>query len=133
MKPVPAVGVICLRGADVLLVRRAKPPLEDAWSLPGGRIEPGENVRAAALRELREETGIEAELLDLVDVIDGIFPEAHYVLIDFAARWIAGEPQAGDDAREARFFSPEALDALDLWPATQRVIAAARMRFGPKP
>lgn len=132
--PVAAVGVVCLRGEDVLLVRRGAPPLEGRWSLPGGRIEWGERAAEAALRELKEETGCEAELVGLVDVVDALLgrrssasdPWAHYVLIDYAARWIAGEPKAGDDAREARFFAPDELAALDLWTETARVIAAGR-------
>ena len=87
--PVPAVGVICFRGDEVLLIRRGRPPRLGEWSLPGGRIEPGEALLDTALRELREETGVEADILGLVDVIDGVFPEhgRHYVLIDYAARW----------------------------------------------
>ncbi|MGE0740877.1 MAG: NUDIX hydrolase [Hyphomonadaceae bacterium] len=131
--PVAAVGVVCLRGDEVLLIRRGAPPLEGAWSLPGGRIEWGERTADAALRELKEETGVEAQLLGLIDVVDGFFPtpteaERHYVLIDYAARWIAGEPRAGDDAREARFFAADALDELGLWAETRRVIGLARAR-----
>ena len=132
--PVPAVGVVCLRGADVLLIRRGTPPMEGRWSLPGGRIEWGERAADAALRELKEETGCEAKLIGLIDVVDGVMtkasdpaepPWAHYVLIDYAARWVSGEPRAGDDAREARFFSPAELASLDLWSETLRIIAAA--------
>ncbi|HEX8902849.1 NUDIX hydrolase [Vitreimonas sp.] len=131
--PTPAVGVVCLRGDDVLLIRRAAPPMEDRWSIPGGRIEWGERAADAALRELREETGCAAELVGLVDVVDAVLTRrgereawGHYVLIDYAARWLSGEPQAGDDAREARFFSPAELEALGLWDETLRIIAAAR-------
>lgn len=134
--PVAAVGVVCLRGDDVLLVRRGTPPLENHWSLPGGRIEWGERAAAAALRELKEETGCEATLVGLVEVVDGLLsrsataesedPWAHYVLIDYAGRWVSGEPQAGDDAREARFFAPTEIGALGLWSETLRVIDAAR-------
>jgi 8-oxo-dGTP diphosphatase len=131
LRPIPAVGVICFKDADVLLIQRGKPPRQGEWSLPGGRIEPGEAVRAAGLRELMEETGVEAELLGLVDVVDGLFPGQHYVLIDFAARWIAGAPQAGDDAVDARFFSPNDLEGLGLWAETLRVIAAARALLRP--
>jgi 8-oxo-dGTP diphosphatase len=131
--PIPAVGVVCLRGGEVLLIRRGTPPRLGEWSLPGGRIEPGEGVRAAALRELREETGVEAELADLLDVVDGIFPgepPRHYVLIDFAARWISGEPVAGDDAAEAAFHSLErAIDLVD-WSETKRIIRLAAERLG---
>ena len=116
--PVPAVGVVCLRGDQVLLIRRGTPPMQGSWSLPGGRIEPGERAVDAALRELGEETG---------DVVDGIFPESarHYVLIDYAARWISGEPVAGDDAQEARFVPLSGVGDLISWSETRRVIAAA--------
>lgn len=135
--PVPTVGVVCLRGDAVLLIRRGTPPRLNQWSLPGGRLEWGETLHAGALRELREETGVEAELLDLLDVIDGVFPARpggaitrHYVLIDYAARWIAGEPVAGDDAAEARFVSRDEAMALVEWAETRRVIAEAYRRFG---
>ena len=129
--PVPCVGVVCLRDDSVLLIRRGTPPRRGEWSLPGGRIEPGERAVDAALRELREETGIEAEITGLIDVIDGLFPESerHYVLIDYGARWLSGEPVAGDDAAEARFVPLDDIDALVAWSETRRVIrmaAAAR-------
>jgi len=129
--PVPCVGVVCLRGDEVLLIRRGRPPRQGDWSLPGGRIEPGERAIDAALRELREETGVEAEITGLIDVVDGLFPEAgrHYVLIDYAARWVSGEPVAGDDALEARFVALDRVEALVDWAETRRVIgAAAAMR-----
>jgi 8-oxo-dGTP diphosphatase len=132
--PIPAVGVVCLRGETVLLVRRGRPPRQGEWSLPGGRIEWGETAEAAALRELREETGVEAELLGLLDVVDGVFPagadgeERHYVLIDFAARWLAGEPRAGDDATEAVFHPLDRLGELIAWDETRRVICMATSR-----
>jgi len=128
--PVPCVGVVCLRGGEVLLIQRGRPPRQGDWSLPGGRIEPGERAMDAALRELREETGIEAEITGLIDVVDGLFPEAgrHYVLIDYAARWISGEPVAGDDALEARFVALDQVAALVDWAETRRVIALAAER-----
>ena len=128
--PVPCVGVVCLRGDEVLLIRRGQPPRQGDWSLPGGQIEPGERAMDAALRELREETGVEAEITGLVEVVDGLFPEAgrHYVLIDYAARWVSGEPVAGDDAAEARFVALDQVAALVDWAETRRVIALAAER-----
>ena len=90
--PIPAVGVVCLRSPDeVLLIRRGKPPGAGGWSLPGGRLEWGERLHDAALRELFEETGVRAEMLGLIDVVDGRFepdpdgrPTHHYVLVDHA-------------------------------------------------
>jgi 8-oxo-dGTP diphosphatase len=125
-RPVVAVGVVCLRGDEVLLVRRGAAPLAGQWSLPGGRIEWGETAPAAALRELREETGCEADLIGLIDVVDAILEARHYVLIDYAARGRAGEPAAGDDAAAARFFKPDEMQPLNLWRETRRVIEAAR-------
>lgn len=132
--PVPAVGVVCLRGDEVLLIRRGKAPREGEWSLPGGRIEWGETAAAAAMRELTEETGVRAELLGLIDVVDGFFGEGdtsdHFVLVDYAARWGSGTPQAGDDAIDARFFPLDEIGDLGLWSETVRVIALAHAAFG---
>lgn len=134
--PVPTVGVICLRDDKVLLIKRGTPPRLGQWSLPGGRMELGETTIAAGLRELKEETGVEAVILGLVDVIDGVFPARpggeitrHYVLIDYAARWISGEPVAGDDAAEARFVSREEAMALVEWDETRRMITETYERF----
>ena len=134
--PQPCAGVVCLRGGEVLLIRRGKPPRQGEWSLPGGRIEWGETAAKAALRELLEETGVTAELLGLLDVVDGLFPaadgdvERHYLLVDYAARWTAGEPVGGDDALEARFWPAAEAMALVQWSETRRIIALALERFG---
>lgn len=130
LRPTPCAGVVCLRGEEVLLIRRGKPPRLGQWSIPGGRIEPGETVAEAALRELREETGVEARLLGLIDVIDYIDAERHYVLIDYAARWLSGEPRPGDDAADARFHPIDSLAELGMWPETVRVIEKAYAAFG---
>jgi len=108
------------RGTEVLLVERGKGPLRGLWSLPGGHIEPGEAARAAALREVREETGVEADIAGLLDIHevlrhdDGGRLTAHYLLIVFFGRWLGGEPAAGDDAAAARFVPVEALGTLPL-------------------
>ncbi len=132
--PLIGIGVVCLRGDDVLMIRRGKPPRAGAWSLPGGRQKLGETVREAALRELVQETGVEAEIGPLLDVVDSITPDDggrvqfHYTLIDFVAYWRSGEPRPGGDAAEARWFSRTALDGLDLWDETRRIIGMARRR-----
>lgn len=126
LRPVAAAGIVVWRGGEVLLIRRGKPPYEGMWSIPGGRIQPGEPVRETALRELVEETGVTAEIAGLIDVVDSIGDHGHYVLIDFAARWISGEPAAGDDAAEAEFVPhAEALSRLE-WDQTRRVIEESR-------
>ena len=135
--PRPTAGVVCLRGGEVLLIKRGNPPRQGQWSLPGGRIEWGETSEAAALRELVEETGVQAELLGLIDVVDGIMTSRetgevtrHYIMVDYAARWLSGEPVAGDDAADARFFTlEEALEIVE-WDVTRKVIQEAFDRFG---
>ena len=139
-KPVPAVGTVCFRGDDVALIRRGTKPMAGSWSLPGGKIDFGERAedtarRAgdAALRELKEETGLTARLVGLVDVVDGIFTSRttgdvtrHFVLFDYAAVWVSGTVMAGDDAAHAEWISPARLAELEIWDETRRIIEAAR-------
>ena len=132
-KPVPAVGTVCFRGEDVALIRRGTKPMVGSWSLPGGKIEFGESTGEAALRELKEETGLTARLVGLVDVVDGIFTSRttgdvtrHFVLFDYAAVWVSGTVMAGDDAAHAEWISPARLENLEIWEETRRIIDAAR-------
>jgi 8-oxo-dGTP diphosphatase len=137
--PVPAVGIVCLdESRRVCLIRRGNPPLAGSWSLPGGKIEWGEAVADAALRELKEETGLDARLLGLLDVVDGIFTgrtsgevNRHYVLCDYAALTDAPEALvAGDDAAAAAWFTRDEIAGLGLWEETVRIIDLALDRFG---
>lgn len=130
--PLVGVGIICFRGEDVLMIKRGKPPRAGAWSLPGGRQKLGETVRECALRELVQETGVEARIGPLVDVVDSMTRDEdgglqfHYTLVDFRADWISGDPRAGGDAADARWFAPADLAKVELWEETRRVIELAR-------
>lgn len=125
------VGVVVLKGDDVLLIRRGKPPRIGEWSLPGGLQELGETVADAARREVMEETGIDIDLgpiLDTVDIIrrdDAGEIETHYTLVDYAAEWTAGEPVAGDDAMHAEFVPVAEIEGLGMWDATVDMIKLA--------
>ena len=126
-----AAGVVCFRGANVLLIRRATPPRMGEWSLPGGRLEKDEEPHIAALRELTEETGVTARLLGLIEIVDTIMgePEKLYLLHDYAAVWTGGEPAPGDDADRAEFVPfDQALERVS-WSETARIIQDARSRF----
>lgn len=130
--PMIGVGVVVWKGDQVLMIRRGKPPRLGEWSLPGGLQEVGETVAAAGAREVMEETGVSIGPAMLVDVVDAIYPDeqgrirSHYTLIDLTARWLAGEPVAGDDAMAAEWKSPAEVEALALWPETKRIILRAR-------
>jgi ADP-ribose pyrophosphatase YjhB (NUDIX family) len=124
-----AVLAVVVRGPDVLLVRRRNPPNAGTWGFPGGRIEAGEAIAAATLRELREETGIEAEYLRVLNATDSITGDRaagsfrHYVLVAGLCLWRSGEPVAGDDAADAGWF------AIDRLPASPAPLIACVAEF----
>jgi 8-oxo-dGTP diphosphatase len=131
--PLIGVGAVIIEQERVLLVKRAHPPLQAQWSIPGGALEVGELVREAAVREAREETGLIVEPGELLGVYDRVLRDTeqrvqyHYVLIDFLCRRVGGELAAADDAAEVRWFTPGELPALKLADDTLDVI---RKGFG---
>ena len=130
-RPICGVGVV-VRGNDgLLLIQRGNPPRRGDWSLPGGAVELGETLRAAAQREVREECGIEVALGELIDAVDlmqyddrGLL-QYHYVVIDFAAAYVGGDLCAASDVVDARWVSRGDLDAYELPANTRRVIDLA--------
>jgi 8-oxo-dGTP diphosphatase len=129
--PIAGVGAVITNSAgQVALVRRGKAPREGQWSIPGGRIEWGETIEQALLREIMEETGLMVKLERLIDVVDFVARDAsgvvtgHYVLIDFKAAQLSGELRAGSDAAEACWANPYMLEQYALWNETRRIIDA---------
>jgi len=133
--PIVGLGAVVWHQGKVLMIRRGRPPRAGIWSLPGGAQLLGETVEEGIRREIREETGVEIELLGLLAVIDSVQHDAdgrivyHYTIIDYAARWLSGDVQAGDDAADAAWFAPEELAGLELWAETMRVIEESRRFF----
>lgn len=120
--PTPAAGIVVWKDDQVLLIQRGREPLKGQWSIPGGKIEYGETSRDTALRELKEETGVEAEIIDLIDVVDSFDGGRHFLLVDYVARWVSGQPVASDDAEAAEFVSAEIAKERLSWDKTRMVI-----------
>jgi len=127
-RPFVGVGVVVIHRGRVLLARRGNPPRVGDWSLPGGAQMVGETVFEAARREVREETGLDVEVMGVVDVVDSIQRDAdgrvryHYTLIDVFAEADGDGAAAGDDATAVGWFSLDELAGLALWSETERII-----------
>lgn len=121
-------GAIVRRGERVLLVKRGRPPRQGQWAIPGGKVKAGESLRAATEREVLEETGIRVRAGELAYQLEYIEHDAHgalafhYVVLDYAADYLGGEPRAGDDAEAAAWVRFDELDTLPLTDSTREAL-----------
>jgi ADP-ribose pyrophosphatase YjhB (NUDIX family) len=126
--PIVAVGAVVVdREARILLVKRARPPTAGTWTLPGGRVESGETLEAAVLREVHEETALAARLVCPIGVVPIAREGFAYAIHEFLLAPIDDGTWpipllAGDDAADARWVGREQLDALCVWPDVIEVI-----------
>jgi ADP-ribose pyrophosphatase YjhB (NUDIX family) len=127
--PKIAVGVAVFRNNKILLVRRSMEPGRGRWSVPGGYVDIGRDPRAEAAREVMEEAHVVVDVGAVVDVFKNPPEEGNTIFVLYAARWVSGEPEPGDDADEAGFFAPDELPPLTFasthaaiagWPASAR-------------
>jgi len=127
-RPLLGVGAVIVRNEQVLVVRRANPPLKGEWSIPGGLVETGETTREALVREIREETGLTVEPVEFIEVFERILHDAdsrvqyHFVVIDYLCRIISGESCPGSDVSEMRWAVFDDLQILGITPETRGVI-----------
>jgi 8-oxo-dGTP diphosphatase len=127
--PQLAVSAAIFRDDNILLVRRARSPAKGFYSLPGGRVEFGETLHAALHREVDEETALRIEIIGLAgwrEVVPKTSGGGHYLIMSFAARWIAGEPVLNDELDDFRWLAPDGLGDLKLTGGLQEVIQSAK-------
>jgi 8-oxo-dGTP diphosphatase len=134
-RPVLAVSAAVFRDGRVLIVRRARPPARGLYTLPGGGVEVGETLEQAVIREIREETALEIEPVDLVGFREAIARDAagrverHFVILPFAARWIGGEIALNEELAEAHWLAPSEISGLKTTEGLAQIVAAAAERI----
>jgi 8-oxo-dGTP diphosphatase len=134
-RPYLAVSAAIVRAGKLLVVRRAQPPAAGLFSLPGGVVELGETLTQALVREIAEETMMSIEPVALAGFREAIVRdrddrvERHFVILCFAARWRAGEPQLNEELSEARWIEPAELAALSTTAGLAEIVAAAYERL----
>jgi 8-oxo-dGTP diphosphatase len=129
---------VIIENGRTLLIRRGSEPLRGEWSIPGGTLELGESLQEGVARELREETGLDVRVLELIEVFDRIFPDEslqpseekrqprfHFVIADYLCERIAGEPRAGSDVTDVAFATEEELGNFHLTATATRVLKKA--------
>lgn len=130
-RPYLAVSAAIIRDDKVLIVRRSRPPAHGLFTLPGGGVEAGETLHQAIMREVREETGLTIEPVALAGYREVIVRddagriERHFVILAFAARWIAGEPSLNEELAEAMWLRPSDLTGLPTTEGLVDIIGAA--------
>ncbi len=133
-RPLVGVGAVIVQDGRAVIVQRATEPLKGQWSIPGGLLEIGETLRQCAAREAREETGLEIEAGEVLEVLDSIHPDPegrtryHYVLIDFLCRRLGGELRPGSDAAQVRWVRREELSNFTITETALRVLHKALNR-----
>ena len=130
-RPIVGLGAVIVGPKGVVLIKRGKPPRMGAWSLPGGAQDLGETVKEGLIREVKEETGLDVQVLEIIDVVDSINRDPngrlqyHYTLIYACVIVTGGTLKADSDAMDAKWFSRYEITELKLWSETSRIIDGA--------
>lgn len=137
-RPVVGVGGVVIEDGRALLIKRGTEPLLGQWSIPGGTLELGESLQDGVARELLEETGLEVQVLDMIEAFDRIFldpaapnagdrsrPKYHYVIVDYLCERLAGEAKAGSDVTDIAYAREDELEKFHMTSTATRVLHRA--------
>ncbi len=146
-RPVVGVGGVVIEGGRALLIRRGSEPLLGQWSIPGGTLELGESLEQGVVRELKEETGLNVRIVEMIEVFDRIYedevgaaggevsppgveskkkgPRYHYVIIDYLCERIDGEAKAGSDVTDVSYANEDELGKYGLTETATRILRKA--------
>lgn len=137
-RPVVGVGGVVIENGRALLIKRGSEPLLGQWSIPGGTLEIGESLQEGVARELLEETGLNVQVLDMIEVFDRIFiepedcragtkrrPKYHYVIVDYLCERRGGVAQPGSDVTDIAYAAENELENFHLTPTAMRVLRRA--------
>jgi ADP-ribose pyrophosphatase YjhB (NUDIX family) len=137
-RPVVGVGGVLIENGRTLLIKRGTEPLLGQWSIPGGTLELGESLQEGVAREMLEETGLEVQVLEMIEAFDRIFidpaanavngksrPKYHYVIVDYLCERLGGTAQAGSDVTDLAFAAEDELESFHLTPTAMRVLRRA--------
>ena len=137
-RPVVGVGGVVIENGRALLIRRGSEPLLGEWSIPGGTLEIGESLQEGVARELLEETGLEVEVQDMIEVFDRIFtengpkapsdtvrPKYHFVIVDYLCERRGGDAKAGSDVTDIAYAAEDELGKFHLTSTAERVLRRA--------
>ena len=137
-RPVVGIGGVVIENGQALLIKRGSEPLLGQWSIPGGTLELGESLQQGVARELLEETGLEVQVLDMIEAFDRIFldpaaanarersrPKYHYVIVDYLCQRRAGEARAGSDVTDIAYATEQELEKFQMTSTAVRVLRRA--------